>query len=207
MKNRTLVINSFILPIIRYYLIKIGINFSKSYLYSIKLDNLDLKEPKTENLIIKVCKIEDANLFGKLKDEFSYYMQYGHILIAAFLNEEWIGYMWISLKPVKVEELDRFIHFDGAYLWKAYVKKDFRNKGIIKELLLFSFNLIKNTYKKNKAYTLVETSNTPSIKAIEGSKFSRVGTIKYNRIFLWKKYEKELDEDALAFLEEKPVAL
>ena len=205
MKNRTSNIKTLILPIFRYYLIKIGINFSKSYLYSIKLDNLDLKESKMDNLIIKVCKIEDAKLFGKLKDEFSYYMQNGHILIAAFLNDEWVGYMWISLKPVKVEELDRFIHFDGAYLWKAYVKKDFRNKGIIKKLLLFSFNLIKNIYKKNKAYILVETSNIPSIKSIEGSKFSRVGTIKYNRIFLWRKYEKEVDDDALAFLEEKPI--
>jgi GNAT superfamily N-acetyltransferase len=207
MKNRTLNIKNFVLPIFRYYLIKMGINFSKSYIYSTKLDNIDFKEPKIEDLTIKVCKIEDAELFGKLKDEFSHYMQNGHILIAAFLNEDWVGYAWISLKPVKVEELDRFIHFDGAYLWKGYVKKDFRNKGIAKGLLSFSFYLIKTIYKKNRAYTLVETSNIPSIRSLEGSKFSRIGTIKYDKIFLWRRYAEELDDDTLSFLEEKPVVL
>lgn len=176
-----------------YLLKKIGINFTKAYLYSIKLDNFAYKE-SNDNFIIKECKMEDLHLFGELEDLFLSDMEEGHILIGAFLDDEWVGYVWIGLKPVEAEEVERMIHFDGAYLWRGHVKKEFRQRGIYKKMLQFSLNQIKNKYKKDKVYGIIETSNIPSIKGIERLKFSRIGTIKYSRFFFWKKYEEEIDK-------------
>lgn len=185
----------------QYFSKKIGINFTKGYIYSINADNIVFKEPKTDNVIIKECKIDDLHLFGKLKDRFLSDMQNGHILIGAFLNDEWIGYNWIGFKPTEMEEIERFIHFNGAYIWRLYVKEDYRQRGIAKKMLDFSLNQIKNTYKKNRIYAAVETSNVPSIKTLESLKFSKVGTVKYSRLFLWKKYEEKIDDNTIAFLE------
>ena len=97
-----------------YLLKKIGINFFKAYIYSIKLDDFVFEEPKKDNIIIKECTMDDLDKFGELKDLFLSDMQNGHILIAAFLDNQWIGYNWISLKPIEVEEVERFIHFEGG---------------------------------------------------------------------------------------------
>lgn len=183
-----------------YLLKKIGINFTKAYLYSIKLDNFAYKE-SNDNFIIKECKMEDLHLFGELEDLFLSDMQDGHILVAAFVDDQWVGYNWISLKPIEVEEVERFIHFDGAYLWRGYIKKDYRQRGIFKDLLYYSLYQIKNKYKKNEVYGIIESANIPSIKGVERLKFSRVGSIKYSRIFLWKKYGENIENNNVTLLE------
>ena len=178
-----------------YLLKKIGINFTKANVYSFKLDNFIFKESKNDNIIIKECKIEDLPKFGELEDLFLKDMQNGHFLVAAFLDNEWVGYNWISLKPIEVEEVEGVIHFDGAYLYRAYVREKYRRMGINKRILYFTLNQIKNKYKKNEAYAITETANLPANRALTGLKFYRVGTIKYSRIFLWKKYEEEIDKN------------
>jgi ribosomal protein S18 acetylase RimI-like enzyme len=184
-----------------YLLKKIGINFITLYIYSINLDDFVFEEPKNDNIIIKECKIDDLPKFGKLNDLFLSDMQKGHILIGVFLDDEWIGYVWISLKPIQVEEVEQVIHFDGAYLWRGHIKKEFRQRGIYKKMLQFSLNQIKNKYKKDKVYGIIEISNIPSIKGVESLKFSRIGTIKYSKIFLWKKYEEKIENNTVTLLE------
>ena len=188
-------------PIIKFYLRKVGINFTKAYLYSIKLDDIIFKEPKADNIIMKVCGKEDLYLFGKLKDNFLSDILENKILIGAFLNDQWVGYIWISLEYAEVPELERVIKFEGAYLWNLYVKKEYRQNGIAKKLLCFSLNQIKNNYKKKEAYGMIETSNLPSIKSVERNKFSRVGTISFSKFLLWKKYDEKLDNNKIALLE------
>ncbi|MGF7119281.1 hypothetical protein [Methanobacterium oryzae] len=147
-----------------YLLKKIGINFTKAYLYSIKLDDMVIQEPKTDDFVIKECKMEDLHLFRKLKDMFLKDMQNGHVLVAAFVDDQWVGYNWISLKPIEVEEVERFIHFDGAYLWRGYIKKDYRQRGIFKDLLYYSLYQIKNKYKKMKFTELLKVQIFPQLK-------------------------------------------
>lgn len=187
---------------LNYFLKKVGINFTKVCIYSIKLDNFSPKRSKTDDFIVKECTMDDLHLFGKLEDRFLSDMQEGHILIGAFLNNEWIGYNWISFKPVEMEEVERFFHFDGAYLWRLYVKEHYREKGIAKRMLYFSLNKIKNNYKKNIVYAAAETSNIPSIKTIESCNFYRIGVINYSRVFLWKNFQANIEDNSVSFLED-----
>ncbi len=190
-----------------YLLKKIGITFITLYIYSIKLDDFVFEGPKNDDITIKECTVDDLDKFGKLKDLFLSDMGNGHTLIGAFLDHQWIGYLWISFKPVEVEEVDRFIHFDGAYLYRAHVKEEYRQRGIYKRMLQFSLNQIKNKYKKDMVYGIIETSNIPSIKGVEMLNFSRIGTIKYSRIFLWKKYEEKIENNKTVYLKENNNAL
>lgn len=180
---------------------KIGVNFTKANIYSFKLDNFIFKEPKTNDVVIKECELEDLPKFGELEDLFLSDMQDGHILIAAFVDDQWVGYNWISLKPIEVEEVERFIHFDGAYLYRAYVKGEYRQMGIMNKITYFSLNQIKNKYKKNEAYAITETANVPANRTLAGLKFSKVGIINYSRIFLWKKYEEKIENNTVTLLE------
>ena len=184
-----------------YLLKKIGVNFTKANIYSFNLDNFVFKKPKTNDVVIKECELEDLPKFGELEDLFLSDMQDGHILVAAFVGDQWVGYNWISLKPIEVEEVDRFIHFDGAYLYRAHVKEEYRQMGIMNKITYFSLNQIKNKYKKNEAYAITETANVPANRTLAGLKFSSVGTIKYFRIFLWKKYEEKIENNTATLLE------
>ena len=178
-----------------YLLKKIGINFFKAYIYSIKLDDFVFEEPKKDNIIIKECTMDDLDKFGELKDLFLSDMQNGHILIAAFLDNQWIGYVWISLKPIEVEEVERFIHFEGGYLYRAYVKNEYRKMGIMNQITNFTLNRIKSKYNKNEVYAITETANIPANKNLASQNFSVVGTIKYSRFFFWKKYEEKIENN------------
>jgi ribosomal protein S18 acetylase RimI-like enzyme len=184
-----------------YLLKKIGVNFTKANIYSFKLDNFSFKEPKTNNVVIKECELEDLPKFGELEDLFLSDIQKGHILVAAFIDDQWVGYNWMSLKPIEVEEVERFIHFDGAYLYRAYVKEEYRKMGIMNKITYFTLNQIKNKYKRNEAYAITETANVPANRTLAGLKFSRVGTIKYSRIFSWKKYEEKIENNTVTLLE------
>jgi ribosomal protein S18 acetylase RimI-like enzyme len=183
-----------------YLLKKVGINFFNAYIFSIKLDDFVFEESNDKDFIIKECNTDDLDKFGELKDLFLSDMQNGHILVAAFLDNQWMGYNWISLKPKEVEEVERFIHFNGAYLYRGYVKKEFRQRGVFKDLLYFTLNLIKNKYNKNEAYGITETANIPTIKALEKNGYSKVGIIKYSRIFSWKKFEEKIDNNTVKLL-------
>lgn len=185
---------------LKYFSKKIGIDFSKYYIYSIKFDETTFKEPETENIITKVCKVDDLGQFGKLKDEFLPDIA-DNIMIGAFFNNQWVGYSWISFKPAEVLEIEKFIHFDGAYIWRLYVEEEFRQMGIAKKMVYFSLNQIKDIYKKNRAYVVIDASNKPSIKTFESLNFSRVGTVKYSKIFLWKKHEEKIDDDTISLLD------
>ena len=145
--------------------------------------------------------MKDLPKFGELSDLFLQDMQNGHVLVAAFSGDEWVGYNWISLKPIEVEEVERDIHFTGAYLWRGYIKKEYRQRGIFKKLLYYSLYQVKNKYKRNEVYGIIETANMPSIKGVERLKFSRVGTINYFRFFLWKKYEEKIENNTVTLLE------
>ena len=184
-----------------YLLKKIGVNFTRAYIYSIKLDDFVFEEAKSDGVIIKESSMEDLPKFGELSDLFLQDMQNGHVLVAAFSGDEWVGYNWISLKPIEVEEVERDIHFTGAYLWRGYIKKGYRQRGIFKKLLHYSLYQVKNKYKRNEVYGIIETANIPSIKGVERLKFSRVGTINYFRFFLWKKYEEKIENNTVTLLE------
>ena len=183
-----------------YFLKKVGINFTKAYIFSINLDDFVFEEFNDNDFIIKECNMDDLNKFGELKDLFLSDMQNGHILVAAFLEDQWMGYNWISLKPKEVEEVERIIHFNGAYLYRGYVKNEFRQRGVFKDLLYFTLNLIKNKYNKNEVYGITETANIPTIKALEKNGYSKVGIIKYSKIFSWKKYEEKIDNNTVKLL-------
>jgi ribosomal protein S18 acetylase RimI-like enzyme len=178
-----------------YLLKKVGINFTNAYIFSINLDDFVFEKSDDNEFTIKECNMDDLDKFGELKDLFLSDMEDGHILVAAFLEDQWIGYNWISLKPIEVEEVERVIHFEGAYIYRGFVKNEFRKRGLFKELLYFSLNLIKNKYNKNKVYGITETANIPTIKALERNGYSKVGIIKYSRILSWKKYEEKIDRN------------
>ena len=166
------------------------------------MDDFVLEEPKTDNFIIKECKIDDLHKFRELKDLFLQDMLDGHVLVAAFLDDEWVGYNWISLKPIEVEDVESVIHFKGAYLYRAYVKKEYRQRGVMKKITYLTLNQIKNKYKRNEVYAITETANVPAIKTLESYGFSVVGTIKYSKLFLWGKYEEKIKNNTVTLLEE-----
>ena len=185
-----------------YFLKKIGINFFKAFIYAKDLKDFVLEESNDNGFIIKECNMDDLPKFGELMDLFLSDMQNGHILIAAFLDDQWVGYNWVSFKPVEVEEVERSIHFNGAYTWRAYVKKEYRRRGIMKEIKFFIFDLIKNKYNKSKAYAITETSNKPNINALESYGYLKVGKINYSRFFFWRKYEENIENNTVTLLYE-----
>ena len=74
--------------------------------------------------------------------------------------------------------------------------------GVMKKIKYFTLNQIKSKYNKNQVYSMTETGNLPGNKMLESLKFSRVGTVKYSRILLWKKYEEKIDKnDTVTLLE------
>lgn len=184
-----------------YLLTKIGINFFEANIYSIELDKFENQKTKNGDVTIKVCDMNDLSKFGELKELFSTDMENGHIMVAAFSEDQWMGYHWISLKPIEVEEVERFINFEGAYLYRAYVKKEYRRTGIMNKMLDFSLNQIKNEYNKNEAYTITETANVPANKGLVRLNFSKIGRIKYSKIFSWKKFEEDIDNDSVTLVE------
>ena len=183
-----------------YFLKKVGINFFNAYIFSINLDDFVFEESNDSDFIIKECNMDDLDKFGELKDLFLSDMEEGHILVAAFLGDQWVGYHWISLKPTEVEEVERVIQFNGAYLYRAYVKNEYRKMGIISQITNFTFNRLKSKYNKNEAYVITETSNIPTIRALEKNGYSKVGIIKYSRILFWKKFEEKIDNDAVKLI-------
>jgi hypothetical protein len=178
-----------------YFLRKVGINFTEANIFSINLDDFVFEESNDSDFIIKECNMDDLDKFGDLKDLVRSDMEDGRIMVAAFLDDDWVGYNWISLKPIEVEEVERVIHFDGAYIYRGYVKAQYRKMGVMKKIKYFTLNQIKSKYNKNLVYSMTETANLPGNKMLEGSKFSRVGTVKYSRIFLWKRYEEKIDKN------------
>lgn len=185
---------------VKYFSKKIGVDFSKFHIYSIELDETTLKEPEIENITTKVCKVDDLHQFGRLNDEFFLDIM-DNTMIGAFLNNQWVGYSWISFKPTEVTEIEKFIHFEGAYIWRLHVEEEYRQMGIGKKLVYYSLKQIKDVCKKNKVYAVIDASNIPSIKTFESLKFSKVGSVKYSRIFLWRKHEEKIDDDTIALLD------
>ena len=81
-----------------YFLRKVGINFTEANIFSINLDDFIFEDSNDNDFIIKECNMDDLDKFGDLKDLFISDMENGHIMVAAFLDDEWVGYNWISLK-------------------------------------------------------------------------------------------------------------
>ena len=173
------------------------VNFSRLHVYSCTVDSnvISFKIQKSDDIVIKVCNSDDLILFGKLKEKFHNDMKDGNILVGAFKDNKVVGYNWIGLDCTYVPEIERFVYFNGAYIYRLLVYPDFRREGIAKNLLTFSINYILEEYDITNIYTLVMSNNKNSKKTFESLNFVRTNSMKFYRVLFWNKFKDNIRDD------------
>ena len=154
-------------------------------------NNAFLKE-KSANLpsvSIRRCTEEDINRLEnkeETKSTFRKDLEDGHIMIGAFLKDDIVAYVWLSFQKVYAPEMGAWADFDGGYIWRGHTKKEFRGKGIGKEVDRYALKIAKEL-KKEKVYVLVETDNIPAQRTLESVGFKKQKIISYCKFFNLKK--------------------
>lgn len=146
------------------------------------------------DVTFRLCTKEDINKLPNRFDKsgFQRDLENGHNMIAAFLKERIIGYLWFSTRKVYVPEIETWVDFDGDYGWRWFAAPGFRKKGLGKKLIESHLRLAK-TMGKKKIFTIVETNNIPAQKAIESMGFKKQKIISYVKLFNFKRWkEKQL---------------
>jgi GNAT superfamily N-acetyltransferase len=151
--------------------------------------------PLPANLCIKVCSYEDLDKTRVLSDERKKSardaIKSGHVMVSAFLQGELAAYIWVTFQEIFIPEFNRFMRFDGAYLFDGFTFPNFRGRGLFERIIAYALKLAKQG--SERAYAFVETDNIPSQKAMESSGFSRVKVAHCLKLFKWSTYaEKEL---------------
>lgn len=176
-----------------YILDRVGIKFSKVIVYTINLENHALSTRKTSAISIEICTKKELEKLTYKKNirEFKKDMEDGHLMFGAFLEDKMAGYLWLSFQKVYVSEIEQYKNFDGACIWRSYTTPDFRQKGIAKQLVIKTLEIVKERYKGEKAYAIVETDNIPSQKVFESNGFKPQKIISFVKFLKTKRYKEQ----------------
>lgn len=170
----------------------IGIKKSKIFLYK---KDLTVLEPESKiksdsSIRIRNCSMEDidsSSLTEFNKGVFKNRLKNGHIMTAAFHNNDIVGYAWISFQKVWVAEIEKIMKFDGGYNWGVFVFPQYRRKSIGKKLVKYRLNIAR---KKglHSLYSIIETNNIPSQKMVQSLGFNKQKTISFYKLFNHKRW-------------------
>jgi len=113
----------------------------------------------------------------------------GDECVLAIYNDDVVGYIWIMKAQMELSAA-RLIDIpkEKAYIYRGYIREDYRGKRIFNGIDQYIFNKLKN---ENYQYvvTTVSMKNLSSIRTRERIGFKRIGTITQFR-FLCMKYDK-----------------
>ena len=180
-----------------YILERIGIKVAKSILYMKNIDvneNFDKNYIDLEYISIRCCTKEDINSYfkGDKKLRFNEDLKQGHIMIGVFFNQDLVAYSWLSFQKVYATEVEKWVDVEGGYIWRGFTTKKYRNKGIGKEMLRYSFKITKEK-GIHHVYSVTDAYNIPARKALEKMDFKRQRIMTYMRVFnLEKRSERKI---------------
>jgi GNAT superfamily N-acetyltransferase len=112
----------------------------------------------------------------------------------SFLDREWVvvatadgaavGRALVSVdQQPYVEPLRERMTFDGAYVRKVYVGREWRNRGIAKRLVGRSLTVAREELGADTAHALIAADNKPSQWVFEANGFRPVRRYDYLRLF------------------------
>ncbi len=92
-------------------------------------------------------------------------------LVLATRDGERLGWCVLSDRPVFVPELRRRLRFDGAYLWRLYVRPQARGRGVGGATVARALRAAAAAFGSDRLGALVAPDNLPSRKAFAGLGF------------------------------------
>ena len=115
-------------------------------------------------------------------------------MVGAFLNSNIIGWNWYVFQKFYSTEIEKWINIDGVFLWRAFVMKKYRKKGIGMQLLEHTLKITKKSYEGKAIFTFTGTHNTISQRMLEFMGFKKQAIISYYRFGNLKKWSVKLVE-------------
>lgn len=94
-------------------------------------------------------------------------------ILTARLDGRQVGYCVLSDRPVYVSALDRRLAFRGAYIWRVYVDRDERGRGVGTMLIASAVAAAGTQFETDTVTALVAPDNVPSRRAFRKLGFSR----------------------------------
>lgn len=165
-----------------------GLQVSETYFFQIDLD-----DAKLQNNNQKLYKLEYLGYDRKMQFESIKYFEFLDVnnllasnkadILIALDGSKIIGYICVH------RGINHLIHNlgywnlneDEAWIGPTYIIKDYRNKGIHKDLINV---IIKDSYSKGikKIYTAINSKNIPSIRSFSKVGFKLIGRINNRKI-------------------------
>jgi ribosomal protein S18 acetylase RimI-like enzyme len=152
--------------------------------FFLKSDLTSIKTFDSKDVSVKVIRdtAEIGNLTPKEKDHYAHFLKDGDIVIGAFRNKEFLGFLCISLYKAFLPEIKRQVEFDGAYFWSGHILPQYRNQGLGRILVNKSIEILKNEYAVATAYMMIETDNIPSQKMVAHNGFHPYKAVRYLKL-------------------------
>jgi GNAT superfamily N-acetyltransferase len=170
-----------------------GIRFAAAYVYMLDIGDYIPNQKRIQevpNISIGLCTARETERSSTLgideKNSAKDLLVKGHLMISAFSQGEIASYVWLSFQEVYVEELDRYVNFDGAYFWGAHTIPPFRSKGIMKQVMMHALRIA--CEKADRAYAVIDVGNMPSRRVAEGFGARPVKLLRFLKVFIWSRH-------------------
>lgn len=132
---------------------------------------------------VKVKQITNPNDIGSLsaqeKDHYDHFFNEGDIVIGAFRDKDFLGFLCISLNEAFLPEIKKKVAFDGAYFWSGHILPQYRNQGLGRILVNGSIQILKTDYAIDNGYMMIETDNIPSQKMVAHNGFHPYKAVRF----------------------------
>jgi ribosomal protein S18 acetylase RimI-like enzyme len=184
------------------FLKHIGIKKSKLIVYVKRLENKSFVKEKiytSHSIFIRLCAEDDINRVPKEYDKslFLKDLREGRIMVGAFSNQDFVGWLWLTFQKVYVPEIEKWVNLDCGFIWRVFVVRKFRKRGVGKEMVRHAVEIAKKTPGIKEVCATVETDNIPSQRLFESLSFIKLGIISYSRFFNYKKWKTKILEKSV----------
>lgn len=129
---------------------------------------------------------QNDDLIDKMDLDFSIPFSYlsSEWVIVAKADSEPVGRALVSISEnTYVDSLNKNISFDGAYIRRVYVDRNWRKKGIAKRLVNNALKVAEREFGKDSAYALIAADNKPSQSVFKANGFRPIRRHDYVRFF------------------------
>jgi ribosomal protein S18 acetylase RimI-like enzyme len=132
---------------------------------------------------VTVRVIQNTSDIGTLsqqeQEHYEHFLKEGDLVIGAFRQQEFLGFLCISLYEAFLPEIKKKVTFDGAYFWSGHILPRYRNQGLGRILVNKSIEILKNDYAIATAYMMIETDNIPSQKMVAHNGFHPYKSVRF----------------------------
>ena len=103
-------------------------------------------------------------------------------VLFALVDGEYAGRVFLSDRPVVERAIDQTVDRDGAYVWRLYVDRAFRGRGVASALVARGVSVARERFGVDRAYALVARDNYPSKRTFEKNGFEAHERVDYWRV-------------------------